>query len=45
MQVEQERARYEDMSEKDLASEIKRLEKQMPPKPQNPNFMKFIIIN
>jgi excinuclease ABC subunit B len=40
MQVEQERARYEDMSEKDLASEIKRLEKQMNAEAKNLEFEK-----
>ncbi|QWE01551.1 excinuclease ABC subunit UvrB [Polynucleobacter sp. JS-Mosq-20-D10] len=40
MQVEQERARYEDMSEKDLASEIKRLEKQMNSEAKNLEFEK-----
>jgi excinuclease ABC subunit B len=40
MQVEQERARYEDMSEKDLAGEIKRLEKQMNSEARNLEFEK-----
>ena len=40
MQVEQERARYEDMSEKDLAGEIKRLEKQMNDEAKNLEFEK-----
>ncbi|OIN01426.1 excinuclease ABC subunit B [Polynucleobacter sp. QLW-P1DATA-2] len=40
MQVEQERARYEDMGEKDLASEIKRLEKQMNAEAKNLEFEK-----
>jgi excinuclease ABC subunit B len=40
MQVEQERARYEDMSEKDLAGEIKRLEKQMNSEVKNLEFEK-----
>jgi excinuclease ABC subunit B len=40
MQVEQERARYEDMSEKDLALEIKRLEKQMNAEAKNLEFEK-----
>ncbi|MBU3587026.1 excinuclease ABC subunit UvrB [Polynucleobacter sp. 31A-FELB] len=40
MQVEQERARYEDMSEKDLAGEIKRLEKQMNSEAKNLEFEK-----
>ena len=40
MQVEQERARYEDMSEKDLAAEIKRLEKQMNAEAKNLEFEK-----
>lgn len=40
MQVEQERARYEDMSEKDLANEIKRLEKQMNSEAKNLEFEK-----
>ena len=40
MQVEQERARYEDMSEKDLATEIKRLEKQMNAEAKNLEFEK-----
>ncbi|QWD73303.1 excinuclease ABC subunit UvrB [Polynucleobacter sp. MG-5-Ahmo-C2] len=40
MQVEQERARYEDMSEKDLASEIKLLEKQMNAEAKNLEFEK-----
>ena len=40
MQVEQERARYEDMSEKDLAAEIKRLEKQMNSEAKNLEFEK-----
>ena len=40
MQVEQERARYEDMGEKDLASEIKRLEKQMNSEAKNLEFEK-----
>ena len=40
MQVEQERARYEDMSEKDLAGEIKRLEKQMNAEAKNLEFEK-----
>jgi excinuclease ABC subunit B len=40
MQVEQERARYEDMSEKDLAGEIKRLEKQMNTEAKNLEFEK-----
>ena len=40
MQVEQERARYEDMSEKDLAGEIKRLEKQTNSEAKNLEFEK-----
>ncbi len=40
MQVEQERARYEDMSEKDLSGEIKRLEKQMNSEAKNLEFEK-----
>jgi excinuclease ABC subunit B len=40
MQIEQERARYEDMSEKDLAGEIKRLEKQMNAEAKNLEFEK-----
>nr|WP_255536830.1 excinuclease ABC subunit UvrB [Polynucleobacter sp. 86C-FISCH] len=40
MQVEQERARYEDMGEKDLAAEIKRLEKQMNAEAKNLEFEK-----
>ena len=40
MQVEQERARYEDMSEKDLSNEIKRLEKQMNAEAKNLEFEK-----
>ena len=40
MQVEQERARYEDMSERDLAAEIKRLEKQMNGEAKNLEFEK-----
>ncbi|WP_370625926.1 excinuclease ABC subunit UvrB [Polynucleobacter sp. 73C-SIWE] len=40
MQVEQERARYEDMSEKDLVGEIKRLEKQMNAEAKNLEFEK-----
>jgi excinuclease ABC subunit B len=40
MQVEQERARYEDMSEKDLAGEMKRLEKQMNAEAKNLEFEK-----
>ena len=40
MQVEQERVRYEDMSEKDLAGEIKRLEKQMNAEAKNLEFEK-----
>ncbi len=40
MQVEQERARYEDMREKDLAAEIKRLEKQMNAEAKNLEFEK-----
>jgi excinuclease ABC subunit B len=40
MQVEQERARYEDMGEKDLATEIKRLEKQMNAEAKNLEFEK-----
>ena len=40
MQSEQERARYEDMSEKDLAAEIKRLEKQMNAEAKNLEFEK-----
>jgi excinuclease ABC subunit B len=40
MQIEQERARYEDMSEKDLAGEIKRLEKQMNSEAKNLEFEK-----
>jgi excinuclease ABC subunit B len=43
MQVEQERARYEDMGEKDLASEIKRLEKQMNAEAKNLEFEKAAI--
>jgi excinuclease ABC subunit B len=38
--VEQERARYEDMGEKDLATEIKRLEKQMNAEAKNLEFEK-----
>ena len=40
MQIEQERARYEDMGEKDLAAEIKRLEKQMNAEAKNLEFEK-----
>ncbi len=40
MQVEQERARYEDMGEKDLSNEIKRLEKQMNAEAKNLEFEK-----
>nr|WP_231969682.1 excinuclease ABC subunit UvrB [Polynucleobacter necessarius] len=40
MQVEQERARYEDTGEKDLAAEIKRLEKQMNAEAKNLEFEK-----
>ena len=40
MQVEQERARYEDMTEKDLSNEIKRLEKQMNAEAKNLEFEK-----
>ncbi len=40
MQVEQERARYEDMGEKQLASEIKLLEKQMNSEAKNLEFEK-----
>jgi excinuclease ABC subunit B len=40
MQLEQERARYEDMSEKDLANEIKRLERQMNAEAKNLEFEK-----
>ena len=40
MQVEEERARYEDMGEKDLATEIKRLEKQMNAEAKNLEFEK-----
>jgi excinuclease ABC subunit B len=40
MQVEQERARYEHMGEKDLAGEIKRLEKQMNAEAKNLEFEK-----
>ena len=40
MLVEQERARYEDMGEKDLANEIKRLEKQMNSEAKNLEFEK-----
>ncbi len=40
MQVEQERARYEDMREKDLSNEIKRLEKQMNAEAKNLEFEK-----
>jgi len=40
MQIEQERARYEDMGEKDLANEIKRLEKQMNAEAKNLEFEK-----
>jgi excinuclease ABC subunit B len=40
MQIEQERARYEDMGEKDLAGEIKRLEKQMNAEAKNLEFEK-----
>ena len=40
MQIEQERARYEDMSEKNLAGEIKRLEKQMNSEAKNLEFEK-----
>jgi len=40
MQVEQGRARYEDMSEKDLSGEIKRLEKQMNSEAKNLEFEK-----
>ncbi|WP_245640681.1 excinuclease ABC subunit UvrB [Polynucleobacter sinensis] len=38
--IEQERARYEEMSEKDLAGEIKRLEKQMNSEAKNLEFEK-----
>ncbi len=40
MQVEQERARYEDMGEKDLSNEIKRLEKQLNAEAKNLEFEK-----
>jgi len=40
MQVEQERARYEDMGQKDLAAEIKHLEKQMNAEAKNLEFEK-----
>lgn len=40
LQVEQERARYEDMSEKQLAAEIKLLEKQMNSEAKNLEFEK-----
>jgi excinuclease ABC subunit B len=40
LQIEQERARYEDMSEKDLSNEIKRLEKQMIAEAKNLEFEK-----
>jgi excinuclease ABC subunit B len=40
MQTEQERARYEDMGEKDLSAEIKRLEKQMNAEAKNLEFEK-----
>ncbi|WP_114689436.1 excinuclease ABC subunit UvrB [Polynucleobacter necessarius] len=40
MQVEQERARYEDMGEKNLAAEIKRLEQQMNAEAKNLEFEK-----
>ena len=40
MQVEQERARYEDMGHKDLAAEIKLLEKQMNAEAKNLEFEK-----
>jgi len=40
MQTEQERARYEDMGERDLAAEIKRLEKQMNAEARNLEFEK-----
>ncbi|WP_251373335.1 excinuclease ABC subunit UvrB [Polynucleobacter sp. MWH-UH2A] len=40
MAVEQERAHYEDMSEKDLSNEIKRLEKQMIAEAKNLEFEK-----
>ena len=40
MQIEQERARYEDMGEKDLSNEIKRLEKQMNAEAKNLEFEK-----
>ncbi|WP_231969417.1 excinuclease ABC subunit UvrB [Polynucleobacter necessarius] len=40
MQIEQERARYEDMGEKGLAAEIKRLEKQMNAEAKNLEFEK-----
>ena len=40
MQVEQERARYEDMDHKDLAAEIKLLEKQMNAEAKNLEFEK-----
>ncbi len=40
MQVEQERARYEDMGQKDLAAEIKLLEKQMNAEAKNLEFEK-----
>ena len=40
MQVEQERARYEDMTEKDLSNEINRLEKQMNAEAKNLEFEK-----
>lgn len=40
MQVEQERAHYEDMSEKDLSNEINRLEKQMNAETKNLEFEK-----
>jgi excinuclease ABC subunit B len=40
MQMEQERARYEDMSERDLSSEMKRLERQMNAEAKNLEFEK-----
>ncbi|MBT8583779.1 excinuclease ABC subunit UvrB [Polynucleobacter paneuropaeus] len=40
LQTAQERARYEDMTEKDLAAEIKRLEKQMNSEAKNLEFEK-----
>ena len=40
LQAAEERARYEDMTEKDLAAEIKRLEKQMNSEAKNLEFEK-----